>query len=83
MKVKQLIERLERFDGDREIIFYHLSDNNLEQALVESCFSVHDGEGNSWVELSTTTENLEKYIDDTEKNELYQQQIGRDISCES
>lgn len=77
MKVRELIERLERFDGDREIIFYHLSDNNLEQALVESCFSVHDGQGYSWVEFTTTTEDLEQYIDDTERSEIYQQQIGR------
>lgn len=74
MKVKQLIERLERFDDDEEIIFYHLSDHSLEQAKVEACFSTHDGEGKNWVEFTTTTEDLEKYIDDTEGSELYQQQ---------
>ena len=77
MKVRELIERLERFDDDEEIIFYHLSDHSCEQALVESCSSTHDGQGHSWVEFTTTTEDLEQYIDDTERSEIYQQQIGR------
>jgi len=79
MKVKELIDRLERFDDDEEIIFYHLSDHSCEQALVESCSSTHDGQGKSWVEFTTTTEDLDKYIENPEENELYQQQIGRDI----
>ena len=51
MKVKELIKKLKSFDQNDNVIFYHLKNNDLQQANVESIINVRDC---NQIEITTT-----------------------------
>ena len=51
MKVKELREKLKKFDDNEVVIFYHLKDNNIECVELESVIETKLG-----VEFTTTNE---------------------------
>ena len=53
MKVKDLINKLKSYNQNDNIIFYHLKNNDLEQANVESILNVRDC---NQIEIRTTLE---------------------------
>jgi hypothetical protein len=53
MKVKDLINKLKSYNQNDNIIFYHLKNNDLEQANVESILNVRDC---NQIEITTTLE---------------------------
>jgi hypothetical protein len=53
MKVKDLINKLKSYNQNDNIIFYHLKNNDLEQANVESIINVRDC---NQIEITTTLE---------------------------
>ena len=57
MKVKELIQALQRCeDQDEEIIFYHLKDHNLNNCELETIIPTEVG-----VELTITDDELDTY----------------------
>lgn len=54
MKVKKLIKILNSYDENDNVVFYHLKNNDLEQANVESIINAKDC---NQVEITTTLEN--------------------------
>ena len=56
MKVKELIKKLKSFNQNDNVIFYHLKNNDLEQASVESIINARDC---NQVEITTTLEECE------------------------
>jgi hypothetical protein len=53
MKVKDLINKLKSYNQNDNIIFYHLKNNDLEQANVESILNAKDC---NQIEITTTLE---------------------------
>ena len=53
MKVKDLINKLKSYNQNDNIIFYHLKNNDLQQANVESILNVRDC---NQIEITTTLE---------------------------
>ena len=53
MKVKDLINKLKSYNQNDNIIFYHLKNNDLEQANVESIIDAKDC---NQIEITTTLE---------------------------
>ena len=53
MKVKDLINKLKSYNQNDNIIFYHLKNNDLEQANVESILNARDC---NQIEITTTLE---------------------------
>jgi hypothetical protein len=53
MKVKDLINKLKSYNQNDNIIFYHLKNNDLEQANVESIINAKDC---NRIEITTTLE---------------------------
>jgi hypothetical protein len=53
MKVKDLINKLKSYNQNDNIIFYHLKNNDLQQANVESIINVRDC---NQIEITTTLE---------------------------
>tara|TARA_R110002020_G_scaffold366390_1_gene578460 strand:- start:196 stop:366 length:171 start_codon:yes stop_codon:yes gene_type:complete len=56
MKVKELIKKLKLYNQNDNIIFYHLKNNDLQQANVESILNVRDC---NQVEITTTLDDNE------------------------
>jgi hypothetical protein len=53
MKVKDLINKLKSYNQNDNIIFYHLKNNDLQQANVESIINAKDC---NQIEITTTLE---------------------------
>jgi len=66
MKVKRLINTLNKLDKNKEVVLYLLKDYNLESLKLETILDVDD-------RIEITMENKWKYIENTTRTKLWKQ----------